>query len=106
MIKESDPHIMVKLYNGTWVHYIPLPFLEDDNITAPLKKGGRGSGCFTAEETSCTNASITFLNVDKVTFILKAMHVAVLVYLLLKELLTTIIPIYSIFCQSNTCMDT
>ena len=64
MIKESDPHIMVKLYNGTWVHYIPLPFLEDDNITAPLKKGGRGSGCFTAEETSCTNASITFLNVD------------------------------------------
>ena len=64
MINESDPHIMGKWENVTWVHYIPIPFLEDDNITLPLQKGGRGSGCFTAEYTSCKNASFTFLNVD------------------------------------------
>ena len=64
VIKESDPHIMWKLDNVTWVHYIPIPFLEDDNSNIPLQKCGRGSGWFTAEYTSCKNASITFLNVD------------------------------------------
>ena len=64
MINESDPHIMGKLDNVTWVHYIPIPFLEDYNSTVPIKKGGRGYGWFTAEYTSCKNASITFLNVD------------------------------------------
>ena len=64
IIKESDPHSMGKLDNSTWVHYIPLPFLEDDNSTVTLQKGGRGYGWFTAEDTSCKNASINFLNVD------------------------------------------
>ena len=36
IIKESDPHIMGKLDNSTWVHYTPLPFLEDDNSTVTL----------------------------------------------------------------------
>ena len=64
IIKESDPHIMGKLDNSTWVHYTPLPFLEDDNSTVTLQKGGRWSGWLTAEDKSCKNASITFLNVD------------------------------------------
>ena len=64
VIKESDPHIMGKLDNITWVHYIPLPFLEENNSTVTLQKFGRGSGWFTAEDKSCKNASITFLNVD------------------------------------------
>ena len=38
MIKETDPPIMDQLDNGTWLYYKPIPFLEDDNITADLQK--------------------------------------------------------------------
>ena len=58
---------MGKLDNVTWTNYKPLPFFDDNNSTVPLQKGGRGSRGFTAEETSCTNDSITFFNVDNST---------------------------------------
>ena len=62
MIKESDPNILVHLDHEKLIHYNPLIFLEDNNSTAPLQKGGTCSGWFTAEETSWTNTSINFLN--------------------------------------------
>ena len=55
---------MVQLDNGTWMHYNPLPFLEDGNSTGSIQKGGRLSWWFTTEETSFANSSNTFLNVD------------------------------------------
>ena len=41
MIKESDPPIMGQLDHVAWNHYNASPFLEDNNSTSPLQKGGR-----------------------------------------------------------------
>ena len=41
IIKESESSIMGQLYNVTWMHYNPLPFLEYNNSTEALKKGER-----------------------------------------------------------------
>ena len=49
------------------VYYYPIPFLEDNNKTAYIKKGDRLSVCFTTKDISCTNASIAFLNVDNIS---------------------------------------
>ena len=65
IIQKSDPHTMGKLDNSTWVHYIPLPFLEDDNSTVTLQKGGRGTGWFNAKYKSCMNDSIALINIYK-----------------------------------------
>ena len=45
----------------------PLPSLEDNNTTLSLKKGGILYGWLATEETSCTNYSITVINVDNST---------------------------------------
>ena len=39
MIKEKDPNNMGQIDNVTWTNFNPIPFLEDNNITAPLQKG-------------------------------------------------------------------
>ena len=41
MIKETYPHIVVKLDGGTWINYKPIFLLEVNNITVPLQKGGK-----------------------------------------------------------------
>ena len=46
------------------MHYNPLLFLEDNYIDLPFQKGDRWSGWLTTEDTSCTNNSIIFLNLD------------------------------------------
>ena len=56
---------MGKLDDVTWINYNHIPFLKDNNSSAPLQKGRGGSGWFTVEETSCTNYSNDFLNVDE-----------------------------------------
>ena len=33
LFKEPDPSIMRQLDNYTWMHYNPIPFLEDNNTT-------------------------------------------------------------------------
>ena len=81
IIKESEPPIMGHLDNGTWMYYNPLPLLEDNNITATLQMGERGYGWFTDEDTSCTNASINLINVDKVPFMMMAIYVKLLINL-------------------------
>ena len=65
MSKEPYPPIMGQLDNFPWIHYSPLSFLEDNNSTSPLQKGGIVSGWFTSEEKSCTNSSVNFLNIDE-----------------------------------------
>ena len=40
----------------------PSPFLERNNITVPVKKGGRWYGWLTSGEISCKNAPITYFN--------------------------------------------
>ena len=30
---------MGKLYDGTWIKYKPIPFLEENNNTSPLQNG-------------------------------------------------------------------
>ena len=40
MIKETDPPNMGKLVSGTRMNHDHFPFLEDNNSTAPLQKGG------------------------------------------------------------------
>ena len=45
------------------MNYIPLTLLEYNNSTAPPQKCGIVSWWFIADEKSCTNDSITFLNV-------------------------------------------
>ena len=64
MIQKIYPPLPGHLDNGTWMHYNPIPVLEDNEITVPLQKGSRKSGWLNAEETSCKNDSITLLNVD------------------------------------------
>ena len=64
MIKKFDPPLMGKLDWGTWGHKKILPLLEDNNITVTIQKGGRWSEWLTTEDTSCTNNSIIFLNLD------------------------------------------
>ena len=64
---ETDPPVMVQLDDYIWMHYNHIHFLGDNNITEPLQKGGRGADCFTAEETSCNNSSIIFLEFYEVT---------------------------------------
>ena len=71
MIQESYFTIMGHLDNVTWMHYNPLPLLEDNNITEPLQKGIRWSIWFISEKTFCTNDSIIFLNVDNSTLYTK-----------------------------------
>ena len=44
--------------------FLPFPFLGRNHITVPLQNGSRWYGWLTAEDNSCTNASITFLNTD------------------------------------------
>ena len=41
MIQGFYSPIADHLDNFTWVYYDPLPFLEDNNITADLQNGGR-----------------------------------------------------------------
>ena len=55
---------MVQLENGTWMNYNPLPLLKYNNIAPPLQKCVRLYEWFVYEDTSCTNYSRTFLNVD------------------------------------------
>ena len=64
MIQEFDPPLMGYLDYGNWRHNNPLPFLEDNNITVTIKKGGRWSEWLTNEETSLTNASTISINVE------------------------------------------
>ena len=68
MINETYPTIMEQLYGGTWIHYNPLPFLEDNNITETLKNVGLGVEWFTSEGKNCTTSSSAFLNVDECYF--------------------------------------
>ena len=63
-IKEFDPPISVQLENGNWVHRKSITILEDNNITLYIQTGIIWPGWLTAEYTSCTHASIIFLNVD------------------------------------------
>ena len=49
-IKKADPPILGQLYNITWIHYLPLPFLEYINSIATIQKAGIGSKWFTTEE--------------------------------------------------------
>ena len=65
MIKESDPPIMVKLYNGTWTYYKPIFTLKYNNTNVPLPKSVRGSECFTSKDTSFKNAPRNLLKVDE-----------------------------------------
>ena len=58
---------MVHLDYDTWIHYKPLPFLEDNNSTVPLQKSLRSDEGFNAEDTSCKILSINFLNIDEVS---------------------------------------
>ena len=67
IIKQTYPPILGNLYNVAMVYYYPIPFLEDNNKTAYIKKGDRLSVCFTTKDISCTNASIAFLNVDNIS---------------------------------------
>ena len=41
MIKGTCPDILGQLYNGPQFNHNPLPFLEDNNSTVDLEKGGR-----------------------------------------------------------------
>ena len=58
---------MGNLGKGTRRHFNPLPFLEDNNSTESLQYYDRGYVRFAYDEKSCTNGSITFLNVDNST---------------------------------------
>ena len=90
----------------TWMNYRPLPFfkiiispnlfkkVEEDMGSSPLRRK------VAQMIQSLSSMLITVL------FILKSMHVALLIYLLLKELFITIVTIYYMFCQSNTLMYT
>ena len=48
------------------MNFNPPTLLEDNTTTLTLQKGGIWYGWFDTEETSCTNASITFLNVNDI----------------------------------------
>ena len=39
MMREKDPNNLGHLENITWMSFNPIPFLEDNNITAPIQKG-------------------------------------------------------------------
>ena len=56
IIKESDRPIIQNVENGTSMNYNPLHLFEENII--------RRYGLLSAKETSCTNFSIDFLNVD------------------------------------------
>ena len=66
MIQSFDPPLLVQLDNVTWMHCNPLPFLENNNIMAPLQKAIRWSGWLTTDDKSFMNASITVINIDNI----------------------------------------
>ena len=66
-IKEADPPIMWQLYNITWIHYTPLPFLEHINSIVTIQKAGIGSKWFTTDEKNFINDSRNFFNIDEFT---------------------------------------
>ena len=101
MVMESELPTIVQLDNDTGMCSKYLSFLEDYNITAHLKKGGRGSGWFASEEKISTIIQLLSSMLITVPFILKSIHVALLIYLSLKELLKMIILVYYMVCQIN-----
>ena len=66
---------MGQLDDRNWMHYKPIPLLEDNNITTPLQKGNIGSEWFTNEENFLQTIQEISSTLTRLTLILKAMHV-------------------------------
>ena len=71
IIKETDTHFLGQLYNSTWIHYIPLPFLEYINSIVTLQKDGIGAEWCNTEEKIFNISSGNLFNVDECTLYTK-----------------------------------
>ena len=62
---------MGQLDDSNLINYNPIPFSEDNNITATTQRGYRGAEWFTTDQTTCMNSSGTFISVDQCTLYTK-----------------------------------
>ena len=83
----------------------PSPFLGRDNITVTIQKGSIGSGWLTAEEKSCTNASVTLPNVDDSILHTEGNTCGTIAIPIIKSTSEMTISIYWMICQRDKYMD-
>ena len=62
MVEEIDPHIMLHLYDGTWMHYDYNILLEENTLNENLQDGGGVVDFSTAKEKAFSNYPRNFLN--------------------------------------------